>query len=165
MPPSCALLARSRGHEIVGRVTKVGSAVSKFKLGDLAAVGCMVDSDRVCPECQAGLEQFCPNMTSPTTLPTSSWVVSPTAAVEQILAKIREQATARYHVQAVVKRYMECVEEVVNIQELMARYDAVLRSGHGDNVIKEIVSHSRVEFNVQAEDDEASALADSDDEE
>jgi alcohol dehydrogenase (NADP+) len=51
------------GHEIVGRVTKVGSAVSKFKLGDLAAVGCMVDSDRICPECQAGLEQFCPNMT------------------------------------------------------------------------------------------------------
>src|SRR5260370_20557032 len=51
------------GHEIVGRVTKVGSAVSKFKRGDLAAVGCMVDSDRTCPECQAGLEQFCPNFT------------------------------------------------------------------------------------------------------
>src|SRR5208283_4432070 len=51
------------GHEIVGRVTKVGSAVTKFKLGDLAAVGCMVDSDRTCPECQAGLEQFCPNPT------------------------------------------------------------------------------------------------------
>jgi len=49
------------GHEIVGRVTKVGSAVSKFKLGDLAAVGCLVDSDRTCPECLAGLEQFCPN--------------------------------------------------------------------------------------------------------
>jgi alcohol dehydrogenase (NADP+) len=51
------------GHEIVGRVTKVGSAVKKFKSGDLAAVGCMVDSDGTCPECQAGLEQFCPNMT------------------------------------------------------------------------------------------------------
>jgi len=51
------------GHEIVGRVTKVGSAVSKFKPGDLAAVGCMVDSDGTCPECRAGLEQFCPNMT------------------------------------------------------------------------------------------------------
>src|SRR5271154_2714883 len=51
------------GHEIVGRVVKVGSAVSKFKPGDLAAVGCMVDSDRTCPECQAGLEQFCPNFT------------------------------------------------------------------------------------------------------
>jgi alcohol dehydrogenase (NADP+) len=51
------------GHEIVGRVTSVGSAVSKFKPGDLAAVGCMVDSDRTCPECQAGLEQFCANPT------------------------------------------------------------------------------------------------------
>jgi uncharacterized zinc-type alcohol dehydrogenase-like protein len=51
------------GHEIVGRVTKVGSAVTKFKPGDLAAVGCMVGSDGTCPQCQAGLEQFCPNMT------------------------------------------------------------------------------------------------------
>ena len=51
------------GHEIVGRVTKVGSAVTKFKPGDLAAVGCMVDSDGTCPECRAGFEQFCPNMT------------------------------------------------------------------------------------------------------
>lgn len=51
------------GHEIVGRVTKVGSAVTKFKLGDLAAVGCLVDSDKSCPQCQAGLEQFCPHMT------------------------------------------------------------------------------------------------------
>src|SRR3954447_7114263 len=51
------------GHEIVGRVAKIGSAVSKFKPGDLAAVGCMVDSDRTCPECQAGLEQFCQNLT------------------------------------------------------------------------------------------------------
>ena len=51
------------GHEIVGRVTRVGSAVTGFKPGDLAAVGCMVDSDRTCSECQAGLEQFCPNLT------------------------------------------------------------------------------------------------------
>jgi alcohol dehydrogenase (NADP+) len=51
------------GHEIVGRVASVGSAVTKFKPGDLAAVGCLVDSDRTCPECQAGLEQFCPNLT------------------------------------------------------------------------------------------------------
>ena len=50
------------GHEIVGRVTRVGSAVTKFKPGDLAAVGCLVDSDGTCPECQAGFEQFCPNM-------------------------------------------------------------------------------------------------------
>src|SRR5713226_8729169 len=50
------------GHEIVGRVTKVGSAVTKCKPGDFAAVGCMVDSDGTCPQCKAGLEQFCPNM-------------------------------------------------------------------------------------------------------
>lgn len=50
------------GHEIVGRVTKVGSAVTKFKPGDLAAVGCMVASDRTCAECRDGFEQFCPNV-------------------------------------------------------------------------------------------------------
>jgi uncharacterized zinc-type alcohol dehydrogenase-like protein len=47
------------GHEIIGRVTRVGNHVKKFKVGDLAAVGCMVDSCRTCPSCQAGLEQFC----------------------------------------------------------------------------------------------------------
>jgi uncharacterized zinc-type alcohol dehydrogenase-like protein len=51
------------GHEIVGRVTRIGAAVTKFKPGDLAGVGCLVDSDRTCPHCQAGLEQFCPGMT------------------------------------------------------------------------------------------------------
>lgn len=51
------------GHEIVGRVTKVGAAVKKFKSGDLAAVGCMVDSDGTCQHCHEGLEQFCPNLT------------------------------------------------------------------------------------------------------
>ena len=51
------------GHEIVGRVTEVGSAVSGFKPGDLAAVGCLVDSDGTCPQCKAGLEQLCPNAT------------------------------------------------------------------------------------------------------
>src|SRR5215472_3537542 len=47
------------GHEIVGRVLKVGSEVKKFKEGDMAAVGCMVDSCRVCESCRAGLEQYC----------------------------------------------------------------------------------------------------------
>ena len=51
------------GHEIVGRVTKTGPAVKKFKVGDIAAVGCMVDSDGTCPNCKEGLEQFCPNFT------------------------------------------------------------------------------------------------------
>ena len=49
------------GHEIVGRVVKVGSAVKKFKEGDIAAVGCMVDSCRKCASCLAGDEQYCEN--------------------------------------------------------------------------------------------------------
>ena len=51
------------GHEIVGRVTEVGSAVTKFEPGDIAASRLLVNSDGNCPECQAGLEQFCPHMT------------------------------------------------------------------------------------------------------
>jgi uncharacterized zinc-type alcohol dehydrogenase-like protein len=47
------------GHEIVGRVVEAGSAVRKFKEGDIAAVGCMVDSCRTCASCRAGEEQFC----------------------------------------------------------------------------------------------------------
>ncbi|PXV57145.1 putative zinc-type alcohol dehydrogenase-like protein [Dysgonomonas alginatilytica] len=49
------------GHEIVGRVTKVGNEVTKLKVGDLAAVGCLVDSCRECDSCQHDLEQYCLN--------------------------------------------------------------------------------------------------------
>jgi alcohol dehydrogenase (NADP+) len=49
------------GHEIVGKVTKVGPEVTKFKVGDLAAVGCMVDSCGTCPSCRAGFQQYCDN--------------------------------------------------------------------------------------------------------
>lgn len=47
------------GHEIVGKVTQVGSAVTGIKAGDLVGVGCMVESDQTCPHCQADVEQFC----------------------------------------------------------------------------------------------------------
>src|SRR5256884_8219821 len=49
------------GHEIVGRVTRVGLQVKRFKVGELAGVGCFVDSCRVCASCKAGLEQYCEN--------------------------------------------------------------------------------------------------------
>lgn len=47
------------GHEIVGRITRVGNEVTRFKAGDLAGIGCMVDSCQSCPSCQGGHEQFC----------------------------------------------------------------------------------------------------------
>jgi uncharacterized zinc-type alcohol dehydrogenase-like protein len=50
------------GHEIVGRIEAIGSAVSRFREGDLAGVGCMVDSCRACPSCLEGLEQYCENV-------------------------------------------------------------------------------------------------------
>ena len=49
------------GHEIVGRVTKVGDQVTRFKAGDMAGVGCLVDSCRTCESCREGLEQYCEN--------------------------------------------------------------------------------------------------------
>jgi uncharacterized zinc-type alcohol dehydrogenase-like protein len=48
------------GHEIIGRVSEVGGDVTKFKVGDTVGVGCLVDSDRTCTNCQEGLEQYCP---------------------------------------------------------------------------------------------------------
>ncbi len=56
---SNALYPMVPGHEIVGRVAQVGAEVKKFKVGDLAAVGCMVDSCRTCPSCAEGEEQYC----------------------------------------------------------------------------------------------------------
>jgi len=55
------------GHEIVGRVVRVGADVAKFDVGDMVAVGCMVDSCRTCPSCRAGDEQYC------ATLPTFTY--------------------------------------------------------------------------------------------
>jgi len=51
------------GHEIVGRVTATGPAVTKYKVGDLVGVGCLVDSDHECPQCRADKEQFCGSAT------------------------------------------------------------------------------------------------------
>ena len=51
------------GHEIVGRVVDVGSAVNSYQEGDLVGVGCLVDSDHSCPACEHGVEQFCPDAT------------------------------------------------------------------------------------------------------
>ncbi len=50
------------GHEIIGQVTQVGAAVTKYQAGDLVGVGCLVDSDHTCSNCRAGMEQFCPDM-------------------------------------------------------------------------------------------------------
>ncbi|CAG4885219.1 putative oxidoreductase, Zn-dependent and NAD(P)-binding [Georgfuchsia toluolica] len=50
------------GHEIVGKVARVGGAVTRHKVGDMVGVGCLVDSCRTCPECRSNQEQFCNDM-------------------------------------------------------------------------------------------------------
>ena len=89
-----------------------------------------------------------------------TFVIKTEQTVINILEKVKEQATARYKVKAIVQRYMESVEEVINIPELMRRFDAVLSRNKGAEVIAEIVLQSRVEFNVEAE--EQDVLADED---
>lgn len=81
-----------------------------------------------------------------------TFVVKTEQTAQEILSKIEKQARLRYDIKAIVKRYMECIEEVVNISELMHRFDTVLEQGKGTAVIEEIVLQSRVEFNVEAEE-------------
>lgn len=66
------------GHEIVGRVTQVGSAVTKFAVGDTAGIGCFVDSCRECAACEAGIEQYCIKMPAYTYSGTEMDRVTPT---------------------------------------------------------------------------------------
>ena len=80
-----------------------------------------------------------------------TFVVKTDQNVEKILKRLEEQAHTRYRIKAVIKRYMDSVEEVINIPELMNRFNYVLEKGKGNEIIKEIVLQSRVEFNVEDE--------------
>jgi len=81
-----------------------------------------------------------------------TFVVKSEQKVDKILDKVREQAEAKYKVRAVVKKYMDSVEEVINIIKLMERFDEVIEKDKAANVIMEIVLQSRVEFNVESEE-------------
>lgn len=81
-----------------------------------------------------------------------TFVVKTEQKVSDVLEKVERQANDRYKVKAIVKRYMESVEEVINIPELMSRLDVVLNNDRGKEIIEEIVLQSRVEFNVEDEE-------------
>lgn len=76
-----------------------------------------------------------------------TFVVKTNMDVKDILSYIREQAKRQYGVQAIVNRYMECIEEVINIPKLEEHLVEVIKNGDLDVVIEEIVRHSRLEFN------------------
>jgi predicted KAP-like P-loop ATPase len=81
-----------------------------------------------------------------------TFVVKTEQTVTELLEKVKEQATDRYKIKAVVNRYIDCIEEIINLPELTNRFDIVLKSGKGKEVIEEIVLQSRVEFNVEDEE-------------
>lgn len=86
-----------------------------------------------------------------------TFVVKTNARSEEILRKIAEQAEAKYQIKAIVKKYIESVEEIINIPRLLEIFENVLKAGKRANVIEEIVLQSRVEFNVEAEEQEESS--------
>jgi hypothetical protein len=82
-----------------------------------------------------------------------TFVVKSFAAVDAIKADIRQQAERVYSVQAVTDRYMDCIEEIINIRVLMDRFREVVKSGRLGAVIDEIVLQSKVEFNYEVDDE------------
>ncbi|MUM76663.1 restriction endonuclease [Pseudodesulfovibrio sp. F-1] len=81
-----------------------------------------------------------------------TFVVKTNESCAEILKKIELQAEAKYQIKAIVKKYIESVEEIINIPRLMAIFKSVLGSGKGSNVVEEIILQSRVEFNIEAEE-------------
>ncbi len=82
-----------------------------------------------------------------------TFVVKTEQSVEEIKNKIKEQAIEKYGIVAIVEKYMTSVEEVINIAELMLRFDEVLKNNKLHVTIEEIILQSKVEFNIDIEDD------------
>ncbi|NJS41893.1 restriction endonuclease [Candidatus Gracilibacteria bacterium] len=87
-----------------------------------------------------------------------TFVVKTNDSSEEILKKIENQAEAKYQIKAIVKKYIESVEEIINIPKLVEIFEQIVDSGYGSNVIEEIVIQSRVEFNVEAEEQDVLAF-------
>ena len=87
-----------------------------------------------------------------------TFVVKTNESSKEILEKIAHQAEEKYQIKAIVKVYIESIEEVINIPMLVKIFEKVLETGKGASVIEEIVLQSRVEFNVEAEEQDILAF-------
>ncbi len=81
-----------------------------------------------------------------------TFVVKTNKSSKEIIDKIAHQAEEKYQIKTIVKKYIESVEEVINIPILMKIFEQVLKAGKGAIVMEEIVIQSRIEFNVEAEE-------------
>jgi hypothetical protein len=78
-----------------------------------------------------------------------TFVIKSEMAIPDLTKRMKEQAKEAYGIDKIVDRYMECVEEIINIPMLLERFDAVIKDGKLTDVLNEIVIHSKVEFHYQ----------------
>jgi hypothetical protein len=78
-----------------------------------------------------------------------TFVVKSDDSSEVLLSKIRENAEKQYSIKAVVDKYISCIEEIINIQELTLRFDKAVELGYLNNILSEIILQSKVEFNYE----------------
>lgn len=91
-----------------------------------------------------------------------TFVVKTTDDEATVREQLREEAQRKYGVDAVVARYMEAVEEVINIPRLVSIFETLLREGKLPQIMDEVVLQSRVEFDVEDEEDEGKSPEDDD---
>ncbi|MBI3601056.1 MAG: restriction endonuclease [Nitrospinae bacterium] len=78
-----------------------------------------------------------------------TFVVKSSDTIEALKNKIRKQAENQYSIKAIVKRYMECIEEIINVPSLLERFRESINQGHLPNILTEIIKQSKVEFNYE----------------
>jgi len=82
-----------------------------------------------------------------------TFVVKSSDEISEIRQKIQEQAEKQYLIKNIVSKYMECIEEIINIPILLDNLDSAIKQGHLENILKEIVNQSKIEFNFNDEND------------
>lgn len=83
-----------------------------------------------------------------------TFVIKSDEATKNLLKKIRENAGKIYSIKAIVDKYMDCIEEVINIPTLTDRFDEACKQGYLNKILDEIVTQSKVEFNYEETDEE-----------
>ena len=83
-----------------------------------------------------------------------TFVVKSIASSELLLSNIRTNAEKQYSIKAVVDKYISCIEEIINIQELTIRFNKAVELGYLNDILSEIITQSKVEFNYEEYEDE-----------
>ncbi len=83
-----------------------------------------------------------------------SFIIKSIEPTEEILRKIKKNASKTYSITAIVEKYMSCVEEVINIPTLISRFKETVKQDYLSNVLDEIILQSKVEFNYEDENEE-----------